>query len=320
MLLLFLFILLFIHTNAHDKFFRNLPWQFSYSSNLICDIIEHDEQFYASVADAYTFQRSQAVSVSPSSSRNPVACFLFRGHSFLVFRNALNNQTEMLRNRDYRACQFPPYEKLLFDSFTSKLYFYEANQLNYIELGELESLWFPDSKISEIKPKFSTTLEGYVLDVLVQDDELFYISKDEGLALDYIQRKLLRSPNSKNIMTRQSLYNQKIISITSTNLTAFDFIFVSITDESTMEAGNVKISALPLKITIPQRPAYNTNDKWLIALYVIDIIFFFLLAYFIRQFYPMPVKEMDSYFQLKDLKSSPLIDHLSSNRVTEEIV
>jgi hypothetical protein len=118
-------------------------------------------------------------------------------------------------------------------------------------------------------------------------------------------------------MTRQSLYDQKIISITSTNLTAFDFIFVSITDESTMEAGNVKISGLPLTISMPQRPAYTSNDKWLIALYVIDIIFFFLLAYFIRQFYPMPVKEADSYFQLKDLKSSPLIDNLSSRRVTE---
>jgi hypothetical protein len=173
----------------------------------------------------------------------------------------MNNQTEMLRNRDYRACRFPSYEKLLFDSFTSKLYFYETNRLYYIELEELESLWSTDSKTTEINPIFSATLEGHVLDVLVQDDELFYISKDEGLALDFIEQKLLRPANSKNIMTRQSLNNQRIISMTSTNLTAFDFILVSITDESTIVDGNVKISALPLTISIPQRPAYNSNEN-----------------------------------------------------------
>jgi hypothetical protein len=301
-------LLCIVTTNGFEKFHRNLPWQFPYCSNLICDVVEHNGNYYASVADAYTFIRSQAVNVWPSESRLPVTCFAYKGRSYLFFKNNKTNKTEMLRNREDRAYKFPPYDRIIYDNFKRKLYLFGNNRILNLDLTKLESLWISEAEIGSLLGEFSLTLEGRVLDLLIHNDELEYITKDDGLALDFISQPLVRSPYSKNILNKQKIGEKRIISMTSTNMSTFDYILVDLMGEEEEEE-EIKLSSLPLTLSYPRRPIYNENgvNIWLMILYLIDVAFFLFLIYLIRNFYP---KDKPGFFELK-----PLITDFSERQI-----
>jgi hypothetical protein len=275
--LLFFAFLFAARIEAYDKFLKILPWQYPYSPNLICDIVEHAGMYYASVADAYTFQRSEAVAVWPSPSRTPEACFLFNDHSYLMFFNRLTNQTEMLRNREYRSHRFPANSRFIFDNLMTSLYLYVDNGLHRLDPGKIEALWSsapPDRIVEEDSKIFK--FEGTILDILIIGNQLLYISKDDGLAVDFIKNdRFVRTPNTNNKITKINLLSHEIEYSRSSNLTTFDYIPVSLD----LEEPSYKIATLP---PFPKRPHSTTGNLSVLLLYIIDICFFLLLIYLIK--------------------------------------
>jgi hypothetical protein len=217
--------------------------------------------------------------------------------------------TEILRSREDRAYKFPPYERIIFDNFNQKLYFYANNRIRNLDLIKLESLWISEVEIGILFGEFSLTLEGRVLDLLIHDDELEYITKDEGLALDFISQPLVRSPFSKNILNKQKIGENRIISMTSTNMSNFNYILIDLIGDEEVEEEETKLSSLPLTLSYPRRPIYNENglNMWLMILYLIDVAFFLFLIYLLRNFYP---KDKPGIFELK-----PLITDFSERQI-----
>jgi hypothetical protein len=218
--------------------------------------------------------------------------------------------TEMLRNREDHAYKFPPYERIIFDNFNRKLYFYANNRIRNLDLNKLESLWISEAaEIDTIFGDFSLALEGRVLDLLIHDDKIDYITKDEGLALDFISQPLIRTPYSKNILNKQKIGENRIISMTSTNMSTFDYIPVDLNWEESELEEEIKLSSLPLTLSYPRRPIYNENgvNIWLMILYLIDVAIFLFLIYFLRNFYP---KDKSGIFELK-----PLIKDFSERQI-----
>lgn len=261
-MILFFILLLCCSTNAYDKFLRNLPLQFNYATNLICDFIEKDGMYYASVADAYTFARSQAVAVWPNLKKQyvPEACFLYAGQSYMFFSNKEEeNKLEVLINRKNYTSQLQG--KILFDSFTNRLYIFRENVIQDVSiLGE-------EFKVGD----FHLRVEEKVLDIMIANGDLFYIARDEGLAYDFLKNdKVRRRSSSKNIFRRISLFDPESESSESTNLSLFDFIPVA------MNEG--QIASIPLP---PKRPEIQHNG-WLFVLYIIDVAIFILLIYVIK--------------------------------------
>jgi hypothetical protein len=277
--------------NAYDKFQRTttiVPWQFPFVANLICDIEERGGNYYAAVTDAYTFQRSDPVIVWTSDERTPEACFIFDGHSYIFFRNQKTNRTEVLKNRASRSYKFPAYRLLTFDSLLPGLYLLDDS--NRLKILDIHKMWESnDSSSSSFLTDSDIKLEAgariKILDLLIIADEVWYISVDDGLALDYKKdERLVRTPNNKNVLTVMNK-QQQIKSKISTNLSQFDFIPVSMSVEfdGGGDGGSElrRAGSFPMTVEIPKRPE-NVNNIWLVALYLIDIVFFLLLIYFLR--------------------------------------
>jgi hypothetical protein len=257
---------------AYDKFQKELPYQFPYAPNLVCDIVEHGGMYYAAVSDAFTFQRSEAVAVWPSPGRIPEACFLYHDHSYIFFFNRQTNRTDMLRNREYRSYPFPTPKRLIFDGLCTQLYLYAGNKLQRLDLAKIEALWSVEPKVMGEGETVHLFHDYQISDILVINDQLLYISTDPGLALDYNNKdRFIRTPYSKNKITQLNLATQEVEYIRSTNQSSFGFIPVSLLEE-------YKISSLP---PLPRRP--NTAaDLSVLFLYIIDIAFFLLLIYIIK--------------------------------------
>ena len=237
---------------------------FAYSSNLICELAEHDNSFYASINDAYSFQRSQTVKVYTSHNRIASACFLYGGYSYLIFFNSYTNGTEILRNQDGKHFTLPK-GKFIFDNFADSLYLLDGKDLYQIDLKSVEKTFIMSKSLSMRSPplynKVLEFAEG-IVDIQIANEELTYITSDKKL----VNRAL----------------NGDFLSVSATNATRLNYIHIA-RPKRTSE--HVHLSAPPFTLMMPQRPEISDLDKrniFLLSLYIIDIVFFVVLLYIIK--------------------------------------
>jgi hypothetical protein len=77
---------------------------------------------------------------------------------------------------------------------------------NTIKILDIHKMWESNDSTSNFLMDSDIKLEAdattKILDLLIIADEVWYISVDDGLALDYKKyERLVRTPNSKNILT-----------------------------------------------------------------------------------------------------------------------
>src|SRR5882724_5819258 len=158
---------------------------FAYSSNLICELAEHDNSFYASINDAYSFQRSQTVKVYTSHNRIASACFLYGGYSYLIFFNSYTNGTEILRNQDGKHFTLPR-GKFIFDNFADSLYLLDGKNLYQIDLKSIEKSFIMSKSLTMRSPPSALynkvlEFEEDIADIQIANEELTYITSDKKL-------------------------------------------------------------------------------------------------------------------------------------------
>jgi hypothetical protein len=263
LLLLFLFSC-YGYVKSFDDFHKNTATQFPYARNLICELRIHDNWYYASVVDGYSFQRSQTVNVWPAYHRNVLACFQYEGYSYLIFYNKQTNGTEILRNQKTKNFQLPK-GKFIFDNFDQTLYFLDQRSLYQINLEWLEKNFVSTNASTEILDKKIIDFQEDIIDIQIANSEIIYTNANNRL----ISRKL----------------NGKYISVSSINGHKLPFIRLErIKRDSNYET--LRLSVPPFTLAIPKSPMIleETNEKvfWLISLYIIDIVFFIILLYIIK--------------------------------------
>src|SRR5882724_3755275 len=158
---------------------------FTYSANLICELTENDNSFYASINDAYSFQRSQTVKVYTAHNRIASACFLYGGYSYLIFYNSYTNGTEILRNQDGKHFTLPK-GKFIFDNFAASLYLLDGRDLYQIDLKSVEKTFIMSKSLtlrSPLSALYNKVLEFEVdiVDIQIANEELTYITSDKKL-------------------------------------------------------------------------------------------------------------------------------------------
>lgn len=280
--MILLFLLLLTSAHAHDKFTKNLQCQYPYSKNLICNVEMQSSQYIASISDAYSFHRSQAVRVMPIAHFRPINCFCYNGLSYLFFLHRKTNKTHVLKNRERISLDLPAYQSLIFDTFREEMYLLAENELKRFELERLE-----DANPFTLVKSFP---DEQILDIMVVDGQVSYITKGSGLALDFVPQNF--GGNALNVF---SLDNDEY-SRSPTNQTQFEYISVA----NSLETENhLKLASLQL----PKRPHVEGGSfGWIIILYLIDISFFLFLIYLFR----LRPNKKDNYFELKTLlKDSP---------------
>jgi hypothetical protein len=261
--------MIFQTVNSYEAFYK-VPHliEFPYAQNLICQLVIHNNWYYASVADGFSFQRSQMSKIWPAYYRKALACFLYGGYSYLMFFSNQTNSTEVIRNRDSKYIKFPK-GKFVFDHFAQCLYILQNNKNLYkIDLEFLEQIFTDNSSSSsnssvEIKNKKIIDFEDTLLDIQITNDQIAYITADNKL----LTRKL----------------DGEYLSISESKSKKFSFIPV----ERIKRDGNYENFRLPpFTITVPKSPILpeGTNERaiWLISLYLIDIVFFIVLLYIIK--------------------------------------
>jgi hypothetical protein len=228
-------------------------------------LTEHDNSFYASINDAYSFQRSQTVKVYTSHNRIASACFLYGGYSYLIFYNSYTNGTEILRNQDGKHFTLPR-GKFIFDNFANSLYLLDGRDLYQIDLKSVEKTFIMSKSLTMRSPPLYNKVlifEEDIADIQLSNEELTYITRDKKL----VNRAL----------------NGDFLSVSATNATRLNYIHIA-RPKRTSE--HVHLSAPPpFPLMMPQRPEISDVDKrniFLLSLYIIDIVFFVVLLYIIK--------------------------------------
>jgi hypothetical protein len=252
---------------------------YGYSFNKICVLMQNVNTLYASVEDAYSFQKSSLTRVITTENASiPLNCFSYNGYSYIIYRT-LDHKIHIIRGRTEKSFLFPiEISNFYYDHLQTKLYFItEKQELYRFNLDMFEEFWTG-------KLKYNITLNDFysTSGILVPNYSDFMIYNDTMYRIDRL---------TYNIHVEKFNDNRQLIDNLFGTLGRSEFRFVLFPSFQnlmnhfiTHNMYFVKISQNSPMFVLPPMPNANENGILNVILYLISFVII-IVAIYISKFF-----------------------------------
>ena len=238
---------------------------FGYNPRSVCMVKVIDGYYYVSILDVYSKHKTCAENFTSSLGRRLLTCFHYRDQTHIAYRNdsefigLVSGKRQMLARDDPDA--------IVFDHFRSELYGLYGKQLYRLDMENLDKLQSSSIDLS--------VDSGEILDLMIVNKIIYIIMRTSfGNAL------IIRDESSRRS--------------TETNMEQFKYILTDRAPFCMPKQTGTK--AANLLQVMPEKPVFENGNFWLALLYAIDVLFIFLIIYFlIREKQANKIYENESF-------------------------